>query len=117
MREAGIKLGEESRARAMRLARQPETPESPEVPLEVFSDAALAIHMFLLPASVAKRWDLRGRQEEPEEGALRDLLIRRYRYGEDDVPHRDLLDCVNEDGRLRPFLEAVPDEGLGRGTE
>ena len=37
---AGIKPGVGDPARAMRLATEPETPESPEMPLEVFSDAA-----------------------------------------------------------------------------
>lgn len=110
VREAGIQAGVGDPARAMRLARQPQTRESPEVPLGAFSDAALAIHTFLSPAAVAKRWGLRGRQQEPDEEALRDLLKRRYRYGKDDVQHRDLLDCVHEDGRLRPFLEADTNE-------
>jgi len=80
------------------------------MPLEVFSDAALAIHTHIQASTVAQRWGLHGRQEEPGEEAMRDLLTRRYHYAEDDVPHRDLLDCLDEDGRLLHFLEADTEE-------
>lgn len=41
----------------------------------------------------------------PSEFAMRDLLTRRYRYAVDDIPHRDLLDCLDEEGNLLPFLD------------
>ncbi|MEV4201928.1 hypothetical protein [Micromonospora globbae] len=110
MFKAGIRPGVGDPAEAMRLAREPETTESPEIPLQVFSDVALAIHIKMQPATVARRWGLRGRQESAGEEAMRDLLMRRYRYGEDDIPHRDLLDCVDEGGQLRRFLEMDADE-------
>jgi hypothetical protein len=34
-----------------------------------------------------------------------------YGYAVDDVPHRDLLDCVAEDGSLLSLLE--PGTGMG----
>lgn len=40
---------------------------------------------------------------------MRGLLIRRYRFAEDDLPHRDLLDCVDEDGNLILFVVAETD--------
>ncbi|MET8282971.1 hypothetical protein [Micromonospora sp. NPDC005174] len=104
--KAGIRPGFGDPAAAMRLAREPETKASPEIPLEIFSDVALATHTLMQTTTVAQRWGLRGRQERPTEEAMRDLLVRRYRYGMDDIPHRDLLDCVDEGGRLRRFLEA-----------
>jgi hypothetical protein len=108
--QAGIQPGVGDPARAMRLAREPQTAESPEIPLEVFSDAALALHVHMQAVTVARRWGLQRRQEAPGEEAMRDVLTRRYHYGEDDVPHRDLLDCVDEGGRLRNFLEVDADE-------
>jgi hypothetical protein len=104
MFRAGVGPGLSDRAAAMRLAREPEVAGSAEIPLEVFSDTALAIHIYVQAHSVAQRWNLRGRQEARGEGAMRDLLVRRYRYAADDVPHRDLLDCVDADGRLGQFL-------------
>ena len=89
----------------MRLARDPETPHSPTIPLKVFADDIVTMHTYLQTAAVARRWDLRGRQEAPGEEALRDLLTRRYLYAVDDIPHRDLLDCVDDEGNLLPFLE------------
>lgn len=105
MKKAGIRPGVGDPARAMQLAREPETAQSPRIPLEVFSAGELSMHIHMQTASVATRWDLRGRQEQPSEGAMRDLLTRRYHYGEDDVLHRDLLESANATGPLRPFLE------------
>lgn len=103
MLNAGIQPGFGDPREQMRLARVPETEESPRPPLTVFSEEALATHTLLLTAAVAQRWDLHGRQENPGEEAMRDLLIRRYLFGKDDVPHRDLLDCVDQDGHFRPL--------------
>lgn len=68
-------------------------------------DDAIDMHTYMQTLTVARRWDLHGRQEAPGEEAMRDLLIRRYQYAVDDIPHRDLLDCLDEDGNLRPVLE------------
>lgn len=113
LRSAGIQPSVGDKATAMGLAREPETSTSPEIPLEVFSEAALAIHQQIQPATAAQRWHLRGRQEEPGEGALRELLTRRYHYAEDDVAHRDLLECLDEQGRLLAFVEAAVGETSG----
>jgi hypothetical protein len=110
MLAAGIRPGFGDPAEAMRLAREPETAECPEIPLDVFSDTALATHTFMQAITVAQRWGLRGRPEGPGEEAMRDLLMRRYRHGDDDIPHRDLLDCVDAGGRLRHFLGVDADE-------
>ena len=56
-------------------------------------------------ADIARLRDLRGRSEAPGEYAMRDLLVRRYQYAVDDVPHRDLLDCMDENGNLLSFLD------------
>ena len=44
---------------------------------------------------------------------MRDLLTRRYHYAEDDVPHRDLLDCLSEDGRLPGAADEPSDDHRG----
>jgi len=105
MQRAGIRPGVGDPSQMMRLAREPETPHSPTIPLKVFADDIVTMHTYLQTAAVARRWDLRGRQEAPGEEALRDLLTRRYLYAVDDIPHRDLLDCVDYEGNLLTFLE------------
>jgi hypothetical protein len=111
MRKAGIQSGSGSPSQIMRLARQPETAQSPTIPLEVFADELVDMHTYMQTVTVARRWDLRGRQVTPGEEAMRDLLNRRYHYAVDDLPHRDLLDCVDASGDLLPLLE----EDLGSG--
>jgi hypothetical protein len=77
MLNAGIRPGfEDLPAEAMRLAREPETTRSPEIPVEAFTEDTLATHIFIQTATVAKRWGLRGRQERPGEEALRDRTGR-----------------------------------------
>ena len=93
----------------MQLAREPETTESPEIPLTAFSEAALGVCVVLQVAAVAKGWGLRGHPEDPGEGALRDLLVRRYHYETDDIPHRDLFDCIDGSGQLLPIVDDVDD--------
>ncbi|MFE0147842.1 hypothetical protein ACFWY5_11885 [Nonomuraea sp. NPDC059007] len=109
MQHAGIRpdVGD---PRVMELARESETALSPQVPLTAFADRLIDMHMDMQTAIVASRWNLRGRQEEPGEGAMRDLLTRRYAYAVDDVPHRDLLNCVDSEGTLL-LLDALADEG------
>lgn len=98
--------------RAMALIREPETDASQTVPLDWFDSDALAINKFATPVTTARGLGMRPWQDEPGEEQLRDLLIRRYGYGSDDVPHTDLLDCVDDGGRLRPLLEDdEPEEG------
>lgn len=92
------------RAAVMRICNDPETAESPEIPLDVFSTAQLAVHIHGQAHAVGARWGLRGRQERDGECAMRDLLTRRYHYAEDDVPHLDLFDEAVAGGVLRPLL-------------
>jgi hypothetical protein len=108
MQQAGIPPGVGDPSQMMRLARQPETPHSPTMPLDVFTGDTIDVHTYIQTAAVARRWGLRGRQEAPGEEALRELLTRRYRHALDDLPHRDLLDCVDDEGNLLPFLEPDP---------
>lgn len=105
MQQAGIRPGIGDPQAGPRLAREPETAESPEMPLEIFSTSALSIHVHLQTLTTAARWDLRSNSESIKNGAMRELLIRRYRYAEDDVPHLDLLDEAVADGILRPLLK------------
>lgn len=102
---AGMRIGQTDRRRILQLAREPESPSFPEIPLSEFADDQVNMFAAIQAASVACRWDLRGRSEGPGEFAMRDLLTRRYRYAVDDIPHRDLLDCLDEEGKLLPFLD------------
>lgn len=108
MRNAGIVPGVGDKTLAMRLAREPETVTSPQVPLGLFSETALKRHLQMQTYSVAARWELTGRTESIGD-AMRNLLIRRYHFTEDDVPHLDLLLEAVVDGVLQPLLVA-PDE-------
>ena len=116
MVNSGIRLETVDRATAIGLARAPETAESPRVPFGVFSESELSFHSLLQTQVVAKRWGLQGRQEEPGEEAMRDLLTRRYRYADDDVSHNDLFDCVDERGALC-LLPLDDDESVALETE
>lgn len=81
------------------------------MPLSEFTDDVVDMHIFTQTVSVARRWNLRGRPEAVGENAMRDLLARRYRYATDDIPHRDLLDCVDKDGELLALLDMPVDHG------
>ncbi|WP_394525418.1 hypothetical protein [Paenarthrobacter nicotinovorans] len=124
MKHAGMRIGVGDPRRALELAREPETVSSPEIPLSEFADEEVNMFAAIQAAAVARRWDLRGRSEAPGEYAMRDLLVRRYQYAVDDVPHRDLLDCMDEHGNLLSFLdlpasldsEDNSDRGEGTGT-
>lgn len=93
----------------MRMAREPETPDSPRMPVEELSPEILDLHMYMQAVTIGRRMGLRGRQGRNGEHAMRGLLIRRYRFAEDDLPHRDLLDCVDEGGNLIPFVAPETD--------
>jgi hypothetical protein len=92
-------------AQMMRLIREPETDNSDPIPLEWFDGEQLAMSIAMNPMTSALRWRLRPRQQERDRATVRDLVVRRYRFAEDDVPHLDLLNCVDEGGRLLPLLE------------
>lgn len=109
LEKAGIPLGVDDPSRALCLARQPEEPHSPPVPLEIFlDDATVDLHTAIQMATVANSWKLRDRAEHHNGEALRDLLTRRYRYADDDIPHRDILDSVDRNGNLIPFVAPAP---------
>lgn len=105
MRRDGLPPQGATPQRLMALIREHETDVSQSVPLNWFDSAALAINKFAAPVTTAQRLGMRPWQDEPGEEQLRDLLIRRYGYGSDDVPHTDLLNCVDDHGRLRPLLD------------
>lgn len=109
MQRAGIQPGVGDPRAMMRLAREPETADSPTIPLDVFAGDSIDMHMFMQTVAVARRWDLHARTEGPGEQAMRNLLTRRYRYAVDDIPHRGLPDCVAEDGTLLPLMEPEAD--------
>ena len=111
MKRAGIRPGVGNPRRALDLAREPETSTSPTMPLSEFADGFVDMHIFTQTVSVAQRWKLRGRSEAPGENAMRDLLIRRYHYAADDIPHCDLLDCLDEDDNLLPLLDMPAGDG------
>src|SRR5699024_10867791 len=111
MKRAGLRPGVGDPRRALDLAREPETSASPTMPLSEFTDDVVDMHIFTQTVSVARRWNLRGRPEAPGENAMRDLLTRRYRYATDDIPHRDLLDCIDKAGSLPTLLDIPADHG------
>ncbi|MFC4056083.1 hypothetical protein ACFOY4_40895 [Actinomadura syzygii] len=105
MQQAGIQPGVRDPRQAVELAREPETAASPKMPLSEFADDRIDMHAFAQTVAVARRWNLRGRPKAPGENTMRDLLTRRYQYAVDDIPHRDLLGCIDENGNLLPFLD------------
>ena len=71
MNVSGIQFGTGDPSTVLRLARQPETPDSQEIPIEIFADADiidLCAHAQL--AAVARTWGLHGRTEAPNEEAM-----------------------------------------------
>lgn len=92
-----------------RLAREPETERSAPIPLSAFTPARMRSMMDgTILAIGQRRWRL-GAAQTPNLTAFRELLTRRYGFGEDDVPHRDLLtEALAEDGSLQPLLDSAP---------
>lgn len=54
--------------------------------------------------TVAQRWGLHPATRTLAPKLMRDLLVRRYAYARDDVPHVNLLECLDADGNLRPLV-------------
>jgi len=108
MRQAGIRPETGGAQLARHIGTQPESEDGPHLPVELVL-AELDFHMVMQTSTVAQRWKLRPRNEAPGEGAMRDLITRRYHYGKDDVAHRDLLECLGEDGTLLPILRPSPE--------
>ncbi len=103
-RERGMRPELVDPREGMRMAREPETPDSPRMPVGALAPEIVDMHMYMQAVSIGRRWGLQGRQERNGEHAMRGLLVRRYRFADDDLPHQDLLDCVDDDGTLKPFV-------------
>ncbi|WP_158207824.1 hypothetical protein [Clavibacter michiganensis] len=77
--------------RARQLAMLNEDPADPRMPveyvLEHFNEVAYA-----QSAAVALRWGIQAAGKAGGSAALRDLLVRRYGHGVDDVPHRSICE-------------------------
>ena len=107
MEAAGIDPRDTTIEKVRPLMDEVETEDGPQLPIERVLEE-LDLHMHMQVVTVGQGWKVYGRNEERGEDALRDLLERRYHYAEDDVPHRDLLNCLAEDGTLLPILEPQP---------
>jgi hypothetical protein len=94
-----------TKADMIRLIREPESESSPRIPLEWFGGDQLAMNTAMCPITCAQAWRLRPRQREPGRDSFRDLLVRRYRFAQDDISHLDLLASLDADGRLLSFLD------------
>lgn len=82
------------------IATRAEEPTEDRLSREFFLEH-LEINLHMQMAAVARSWDLFYPYEQPGDGLLRDLLERRYRYAEDDVPHKDPLAAQRLDRGLR----------------
>lgn len=82
----------------------PESDYTAPLPLDAFTPVSLRAQMELTVLSVGqRRWKLSTAMKTPNPAAFKQLLIARYGYGTDDVPHRDLLnDTPHENGSLLP---------------
>lgn len=112
LRNAGMLPGVGDPKEALKLAREPETQDSPVVPLEWFNDAEITFNLTVQTSVIAQTWGVVGRAEVAGEDAMRDLLARRYGYATDDIPHRDILNCLDENGELLPLVEAEPEHAV-----
>ncbi|MGA9146849.1 MAG: hypothetical protein WBZ04_04755 [Candidatus Nanopelagicales bacterium] len=110
VQQAGMHPGVDDPSRIKVMMTAPEDSTAAIVPLSVFSREAIDIHLLIHPQTIAQGWDLHGRQERPSEGAMRDLLTRRYGFAVDDIPHTDLLNCVDETGNL---VSIVSEDHIG----
>lgn len=86
------------------LATRRETESDPRMPDDVPLDN-LELDLFGQVLRIAQRWGLGYRSPHADGGALRELMIRRYRFGTDDIPHVDILRGLDEDGRLQNLVE------------
>lgn len=105
MHRDGLQLQSATPQQAMALIREQESDAAQAVPLDWFDADGLAFNTLAVPVTAAAGFGMRPWQDAPGEEQMRDLLIRRYGYGSDDVPHTDLFDSIDDEGRLRPFLD------------
>jgi hypothetical protein len=73
----------------------------------MLTPSSLKSTMQLTIFSIGKRrWNLLSGTETPNVAAFRNLLISRYGFATDDVPHRDLLtDALADDGTILSLVE------------
>lgn len=72
------------------LATRPEEESELRLPVEFILEH-LENNLFIQTVSVARNWKLRTQGGALGLDILRDLLVRRYHFGEDDVPHTNLF--------------------------
>ncbi|GAA4256392.1 hypothetical protein [Dactylosporangium darangshiense] len=93
VRSAGLLDGpSQNLAQADQLAFQPETPQSSVIPLTALRPKELQAAMRgAIHAVGRRRWRIFPPTDTPNIEAFKDLLIARYAFAVDDVPHVDLL--------------------------
>lgn len=67
-------------------------------------DKDLKLFLNMQVISVGNTWGLHSAMASGNVEPMRELLVRRYRYADDDAPHPDLLDLIDESGALRPLI-------------
>lgn len=87
------------------LFMSPDDEDSPGIPIDLILERDLTFFLNIQVMTVAQRWKLRPPTSKLAAEPIRELLARRYAYAEDDVPHVDLLECLDPDGNVRPFVE------------
>jgi hypothetical protein len=105
MRNARLSPATITKQQMLDLMTQPEDEHSPQIPLDDIFSPDFSFFLDLQIMTVAQRWHLHPATRTLASDHMRELLVRRYGYAENDVPHVDLLDCLNTEGRLRPFIE------------
>ena len=90
--------------RAREIGTYAEDAAGPHLPAELILNE-LDLHLQMQTMSVAQRWKLRPVNDKRHENSMRHLLVRRYHYAHDDLPHVPLLDAVGEGGALLPLVE------------
>lgn len=88
------------------VATRAEDPSDPRILLPIQLDE-IDIYLYGQATVAAGRWGVRPLPERSDGGGLRDLLTRRYRFADVDVPHRDLLSSVDADGNLLPLVSTT----------
>jgi hypothetical protein len=91
-----------SKAAREALLRPEVTPEEAISPSRIAEE--LPIHLMMQTLTVAQGWQLLGPAESPGEGIMRELLVRRYHFEDDDVEHVDLLAALSDDGAFRSLI-------------
>ncbi|CAM3594454.1 hypothetical protein [Nocardioides zeicaulis] len=108
MQAAGLDPETATYERARPLMDHVETPDEPRPSIDLLL-ARLDHSMAGQLLTIGQGWDVHSPTALVDVDAMRDLLERRYHYAQDDLPHRDLLECRSEDGTLLPLLE--PEDG------